>query len=142
MLMRASLTCAIVALSQFSSASTTQAAEAFLCDKDRVVYVESSQLEDLKKTDACIASYFGIKLKGPAAGQPTTKDGTQLDLKTLTETGSADRFVPGQYDLRRVAALGSPSRQKTAPMAAPDTDYRNVKVLNASAGDGWFRHAR
>lgn len=142
-MIRASITCAALAFSQFASASPATAAEAFLCDKDRVVYVEAGQLEELKKSDACIAAYFGIKLNTPAAAPATSKDGAPLDLKTLTETGSADRFVPGQNDLRRrVAALDTSGKPKTPPAAAPGTDFRNVKVLNASDGDGWFRHAR
>jgi hypothetical protein len=145
MLIRASFACVVLAISQ-GVANPSHAAEAFLCDQNTVIYVETNQLDELKHTNACIASYFGIKLDDgpPAASKAAATSGApaSLDLKTLTETGSADRFVPGQHVLRRVASLDGPRAPRAAPLASPGTDFRNIKVINPVEGDGWFHHAR
>jgi hypothetical protein len=145
MLIRASFACVVFAFAQWSGSVTANAAEAFVCDKDRVVYVEPGQLEELKRTDPCIASYFGITLQTTAPIAPIVPNSgatPPLELKTLTESASADRFVPGQNYLRRVASLEGPRAPRSAPTAAPGTDFRNVKIINSSDGDGWFRHAQ
>ncbi len=150
MLIRASFACVIFAVSQSSGATPSAAAEAFLCDKARVVYAEIDQLDELKRTDACVASYFGITLAPSAAAAPAPSampavppsPTAPLDLKTLTETAPTQRFVPGQYSRQRVAALDGARLPRPAASAAPGTDFRNVRVVNPSQGDGWFRHAR
>ena len=43
-----------------------RAAEAYLCGPDRIVYVAVEDLEAKKRSDPCIAAYFGLKIE-PAA---------------------------------------------------------------------------
>ncbi len=46
------------------------AAEGFVCGPDRIVYVEAHELEEKKRTDPCVAAFFGLKVETPSATQP------------------------------------------------------------------------
>lgn len=123
-----------------------RADEAFLCGPDTVVYVKHEDLEHKKRTDPCIARYFGLNAEStplPHEGNPVadqTSTATEkskrkdIALKSLQTPETAERVSPPA--LERSAAL-------SPPVAAPGTDYRNVKVLNASSpADEWFKHTR
>ena len=55
----------IGALAALSAASPASASEAFLCENGRIAYVEFGALELAKKTDPCIAGYFGGTVEEP-----------------------------------------------------------------------------
>ncbi len=129
-------------------ATSVRADEAFLCGPDTVVYVKSEELELKKRTDPCIARYFGLTVDSAAAAVTAEKAAPtasrQADaavmaakdvvLKSLQAPETAERVTPPLPE--RSAAL-------QPPVAAPGTDYRNVKVINASsAADQWFKHTR
>lgn len=130
-------------------ASSVWADEAFLCGPDTVVYVKPEELELKKRTDPCIARYFGLtagtqanaarpggNAVSPTGGQASVTRAAPMDLslKSLQAPETAERVTP-------------PARERSAslqpPLAAPGTDYRNVRVINASsAADQWFKHTR
>lgn len=123
-----------------------RADEAFLCGPDTVVYVKPEDLEHKKRTDPCIARYFGLTIEsaplprdttrpaGHAPADPAKPKPAEIALKSLQAPETAERVTPPAFE--RSAAL-------IAPVAAPGTDYRNVKVINASSpADQWFKHTR
>ena len=137
----------------FASAGGARADEAFLCGPDDVVYVRLEDLEARKRSDPCIASYFGIKIDepskplGPQARAETTQAGkaqaatiapgkniqVAVALKSLTNADVPQRA-------RRKATRGLVVRPV---VSAPGTDYRNIHVINAhDSEEEWFRHTR
>lgn len=134
-----------------AGASVVRADEAFLCGPDTVVYVKPDELELRKRTDPCIARYFGLTVtsadaeaanKTPTASQsrePAPAKGAaaarkNIALKSLQAPETDDRVTPPP--VARTASLQT-------PVAAPGTDYRNVRVINASSpSDQWFKHTR
>lgn len=126
---------ALVALVASSSAAPASAAEAFLCGPDNVVYVEAADLPEKKKTDPCIAAYFGLKVeaKTPTPAKPKiaaksvrARPAEVLPLKAAAvETGSARTET-----IRQARLLAA-----TPAVTAPGTDYRNVRIINARPGE-------
>lgn len=132
-------------------AHPASADEAYLCGPDSIVYVSAADLPNMKRTNACIAAYYGLTVetpepqaKAPPAAKPTAsatkpqgsvraKAAVHAALKPLVEPESAPPAAPLAI---RQAAL-------TRPFAAPGTDYRNVRVLNATSDDAAvFRHTK
>ncbi len=132
-----------------------RADEAYLCEGGRVVKVPLGKLEEMKRTDACIARYYGL----------TVKSSTPLETGTITPHASIaptavtpptaiapdePRRGPSQSEGQPAAELPKPApvRQASAekpspPRAAAGTDYRNVVLLNAAPGEpAIFRHDR
>ena len=127
------------------SAPVAHADEAYLCGPDTVVYISIEELEHKKKTDTCIAAYYGLTVAEDASGQSGTpvepsksapakaNARPRIELKSLSEP---EHSVRGRAVFERSASLMPPS-------AAPGTDFRNVRVINAGSGDGqWFKHDR
>ena len=145
MLLRGSIAALAFALSTLTGSPNARADEAFLCGTDRVVYVKPGELEALKRTDPCIASYFGITLQ-PSAASPATvaAPGSSpvppVQFKTLDDPeAQASNAAPRRLQLAQVGAVASVHR--TPPVAAPGTDFRNVRLINGGPGsDGWYRH--
>jgi hypothetical protein len=128
------------------SAIPVRADEAYLCGPDKVVYVTVEDLEKMKRTDACIAAYYGLKVDAAAVEitpvaavspardkQSASSQAAVAGLKPLSDAEIPDRIAK---KLERQAAL-------EPPRAAPGTDYRNIKILNAaSTDDAWYRHTK
>lgn len=123
-----------------AAARRALADEAFLCGPNKVVYVAVEDLEARKRTDPCIAAYFGLTVdkdavaKAKAApGSTSGRPAKAVPLKTLVPPEVAERLsVP----VERSASL-------LPPAASPGTDFRNVRVLNATSRDEqWFKHVR
>lgn len=138
-----------VAISVF--AHPASADEAYLCGPDSIIYVSAADLPKMKRTNACIAAYYGLTVetpepqaKVPAVAKPSAnatkpqaaaraKTAVQAALKPLVEPDAATPAAPQAI---RQAAL-------TRPFAAPGTDYRNVRVLNATSDEAAvFRHTK
>jgi len=126
-------------------AGSVAADEAFLCEGGRIVYVKFGDLERLKRTDACIAGYFGLKVEV----EDKASDRAAAAGKAL-EAGPAAKAPPPKF-----RTLNEPAHQRAAyrvnagrtaqavPAAAPAADYRNVSVINASdAASAVFAHRR
>lgn len=128
-----------------------RADDAYLCGPDKVVYVAVADLEMKKRTDPCIAAYYGLKVDVPPP------PGVKSDAKSATK--SVVEALPKQNPVEAVHAALKPltdreiaprtaskiERQASLepPRALPGTDYRNVKILNAASPDSaWYRHAR
>lgn len=117
------------------------AAEAYLCGSDNVVYVEVEDLERMKQTDPCIASYYGIKLPDPPP--------TETDPKSPAARKDERRPLP---ELRGAPSSDMPYRRasardewhiRTLAVASPGTDFRNVRIINAGTDEAsWFHHSR
>ena len=125
-----------------------RADEAYLCGPDKVVYVKASELEAKKHSDPCIAGYYGLTAGKPEAPATTiaaivaepspaaAPEGPAVMSVEFKPLAGADVPVRAARKDRHAALLA-------APVAAPGTDYRNVRVINAASEDAqWFRHAR
>lgn len=128
-----------------------RADEAYLCEDGRIVKVAPGQLEALKRTDACIAAYYGLKIeaappietgaiapaarRSPAADPPPALDKEARPAATAASKPAATvASKPARIALKSIAPSGP-------PRAAAGTDYRNVVVLNAGPGQpAIYRH--
>lgn len=137
---RLAIIVATAASANVSALRPAVAAEAFLCGPDTVIYVELGELEHMKRTNACIAGYFGLTADGAADAvsdrAPVGKaDGVAMRLLSDSQDGTAAQTDKAQ---RIAMRLKSPR-----PVPAPNTDFRNVHILNAeSEGQSWYRHLR
>ncbi len=149
-------------------ACPVQAEEAYVCEGGRVIYVKFGELDLLKRTDPCIAAYYRLDLQEPKApmaapenerARPTeARSPAPAELAVVKTAGSGQRKV----DRAPVSdpALTKPAQQAASqpsgtvgrivdrappapPVAHPETDFRNVRVLNAQPGDSaLYRHLR
>lgn len=132
-----------------SDARSARADEAFLCGPDTVVYVKPSELELKKRTDPCIAAYFGLKVDEGAKAPPSepTSNAAKPSRKPAAEAAQPApvelKRLPEPERERSTRAVEERSASLSPPMPAPGTDYRNVRIINASSpGDEWYRHVR
>lgn len=124
--------------------SPVRADDAYLCGPDKIVYVALADLENMKRTDPCIAAYYGLKVEAPVQAAVKTAPDKLADANK-SERHEAPQFkglsepeVPG-----RISRNASRQASLEPPRASEGTDYRNVKILNASAPDAaWYRHTR
>lgn len=137
------------------SAAPAYAADAYLCGSDSVVYVELDKLEEMKRTNPCIASYYGLTVADPApiaeppaqkqkrtgaskAKSPHKSAITGLRLKPLL---AAEEGPPSRAERER--SILSEVIAEPELVAAPGTDYSNVRVINAKTpNDEWLRLPR
>jgi hypothetical protein len=130
----------------FAGGSTgARADDAYICGPNTIVYVKLEDLEAKKRSDPCIAAYYGLKVEQPGVTATTAEVIAPLspaappvrniaaELKPLVVSELPSRVTP---KLERQAAL--------APaVTAPGTNYRDVRVLNAtSSADAWFHHEK
>lgn len=138
------LTALAVAVPAAFASAPARADEAFLCGPDTVVYVKPSELEERKKTDACIARYFGLTVeKVPAPAPPPAP----RQVTVARKTAGPPPKLKGLEAPETAERVGAPPQARTAaavpPVASPGTDFRNVRVINAvSPEDQWFKHVR
>lgn len=126
-----------------SGFEAARADEAFLCPGGKIVYVPFGKLDEMKRTNACVAGHFGLKVPdaGPAAAahrQPAAAENKAepasraVKLRPLEDPELAARRTERPQRLAGPAPL---------PRAAEGTDYRNITILNAPSGDGQiYRH--
>lgn len=145
-----------------------QADEAYVCEGGRVIYVKFGELDVLKRTDPCIAAYYRLDLKEPKSpmAEPENDGARPTEARSPASAESAVVKTAGngqrQVDRAPVSApaLAKPAQQAasqpsgtvgrivdrappTPPVAHPETDFRNVRVLNAQPGDSaLYRHLR
>lgn len=143
--------------------------EAYVCEGGRIAYVRFGELEVMKRKDPCIAAYYGEPSeRAPdmadvvAAGDHRI-DKTDDDALPVVRTAGSrlpatarSSAAPVLKDLPRLAtppssaaapklAAAKPATRASAPppVAHPETDFRNVRILNAGPGEAAiFRHAR
>ena len=162
-----------VALGNPPFQSAAKADEAYVCEGGRVAYVRFGELEAMKRKDPCIAAYYGghpVPLHDPpnSEAQVERPDRTAVvplpvvrtaGERLITATGAMThapalsvglKHTPqlaapsGTPPVRRVAASAPAARARAPwPVAHPDTDFRNVRILNAAPGESpIFRHVR
>ena len=142
---RSSLVVLMVASLPWSAPA--RAAEAYLCGPDTIVYVKADELEFKKRTDACIASHYGLTVDAaqPAAGKPSPVKSAAAKTSPVKSVAEKAPTAPSA-NLRPLADADIVLARSRAPTrlaaaTAPDTDFRNVRVLNPTSPDGvWFRH--
>ncbi len=128
--------------------TAARAAEAYLCEGGRIVYVAIDQLEVMKRSDPCIASYYGVTLNSPT---DTAHSVAVADIETAAPAPlPASQGIRTPRDMRAADKAGNrtaiskrqPAERKPL-RAAEGTDYRNVHVINAASPDvSLFRHER
>jgi len=153
----------------FEAAHPAFADEAFLCGPDTVIYVKPEELELKKRTDPCVAAYYGLKVDPNATQPPTSaarptnandaKGAAVAAPSSAAKSQAARKAIEGgtssnSLGLKRLPAndgestSDNPREERSASLSAPPqpvpgTDFRNVRVLNATSPDEeWFKHQR
>ena len=133
------------AIALASASSEARADEAYLCGPDRIVYVAVADLEAKKRSDPCIAAYFGlsaetvVKTVSSAAVAPEWRTTT---IKIETELKTPAPELPDRAPAARQQQAALSPAVLAQGGASPGTDFRNVRVINAAASDAaWFRHS-
>lgn len=150
MLLRGSIAALAVAVSSLTACPNARADEAYVCDANRVVYVKPGELESMKKTDPCIAGYYGLTVAAPPSkganvpmlsGAKNAQTTPAIEFKTLeAPENHASGEVAAPYRVA-MAGVGVVQAHRGPPVAALDTDFRNVRLINAGPdSDGWYRH--
>ena len=137
---------AVTLMAATGSGHSSHAADAYICGPDKLIYVAVEDLERMKRTNECIAAYYGLKLvaketqlRAPA----TTSDTSRPIVQTKTTPIALKPVVQDEavHDHRNTIVTSVLAARPA--MAAPDTDFRNVRVINAtSENDAWYRHQR
>lgn len=160
--------CAVTAMALVTK-SPAIADEAFVCGDGSVVNVKSGQLEIVKRTNPCVARYFGLDvetnddetakaialratalLRGDGAKamklparNPTRDPGRSAAVDEARSNGGED--IAAKTPAARQASPIETGSTRRAPAHAenPLTDYRNVRIINAAPGSSaWFHHNR
>jgi hypothetical protein len=138
---------AAAAAAAIGSPAPSLADEAYLCGPDKVVYVSAADLPLKKRTDPCIAAYYGLSIESsePGAAAGANKNAHSNDAQPVARSTEAqlrplsDKDAPELRDQRHAALDTAPAM----PKAMRGTDYRNVKILNAGdPGGAWFLHTK
>jgi hypothetical protein len=121
-----------------------KAAEVFVCEGGRLVRVKPGELERLKRTDPCIARYFGLSIGGPeterpeaapAEAEPFTpqpRSGRQpRDGGPMTPIAHGSEEDRGETVGRVIEAAAEPKETRRPKLPS---DHRNVLLLNAEPG--------
>ena len=137
-----------VLLTALTWAPSAHAADAYLCEPDNVVYVELENLEAMKRSDPCIASYYGLTVAPKPVAKPEAPPRSSQPARVAPLPapilGRRPRLVSDELVAPSPLAV---SKHRVEPslalpvVAADGTDYRNVRVINAHAtSDAWFHH--
>ena len=111
-----------------TSSAVARADEAFLCGPSRIVYVKPGELELKKKTDPCIAEYFGLKVVEQAQAQAEPK----AALKPESRHTRTIRNIKAVAALRQ---LGPPERAEVSTYAAEKPE-RTAALFPPEAAPG------
>lgn len=128
-----------VALVVGSYIERARAGQFFVCEDGRTVEVAFNELDEAKRTDPCVAKYYGLSVAEPAlrgkAGEPVAVGGTvdivlpvrkpvRVQLRQARDDApAAKRDLSGQQRMATVDAAGE----------------GRVKIINAKPGEAqWF----
>jgi hypothetical protein len=114
-----------------------QADDAYICDDGRLVYARPETLDKLKSSDPCVAKYFNTT--PPPLAQHRNKGTSVSNAADAVSTPATPAATTQTASPLAPAAAAKPR----TPEASVGTDFRNVRVINAPAGQGEiFRHMR
>lgn len=128
--------------------------EAYLCGPDSVIYVSVADLPKMKRTNACIAAYYGLKIEASeeqplqTAEKPSLSGAkpSTIPVKAQRKNAAAHAVLKPLLEPEasgRASAAQMRQASLARPTATPGTDYRNVKIINATSDeDAVFRHTR
>ncbi len=125
--------------------SPVHADEAYLCGPDKIVYVAAGDLEAMKRTDPCIAGYYGLTIDAPVPVVSAEKAAAaKAEAAALEKSATSQLKLLSDSEVPdRVTRATGRQASLEPPRAMPGTDYRNVKILNAAGPDAaWYRHSR
>jgi len=123
-----------------------RAGQFFVCDGGQTVEVEFGDLEKAKRTNPCIAKYFGINLK--VAAKPSS-----VEVQQPQTADHATAFFAPDLPVRKPVRPVLRQSQSVAPMSktlagreVAGTDpgnFRRVRIINARPGGAkWFNHTQ
>lgn len=114
--------------------------QSFVCKDGSVVTVAHKDLGRMKRSNACVASYYGGLQKTvevvEKADEKAEKSADAIELRP-TQQAQSQRKKNAHAQLMTRSHV-----QAAAPQpAAVNTDYRNVRILNAKPnGETIFKH--
>lgn len=121
--------------------------EAYVCAGGVLVYVPLAELEAMKRSNACIASYYGLTVQPGAKAEAVSKPDNSGTSEAKSERPQLK--VLKEPELETTGAVSAPSKvavtavRKAPPVAAPNTDFRHVHVINGGESTAKeFFHAR
>lgn len=146
-------------------AGHARADEAYVCEGGRVVQVRLGELDRLKRTDPCIAAYYGLSIQAspvseaapplperrpeviaaaPAAIAPAPIAAVPIAAVPMTTASVAAAAVVTVPRVERVLFKHQLQRAEPAVVTSSGSvDYRNVVIINAAPGSAAiFRHTR
>jgi hypothetical protein len=134
--------------------------EIFVCEGGRLVRVDVETFETLKRTDPCVARYYGLEIAAapppaPAAAKVSetgalpapppsqaarpASDTAEVYRSALAATG----LVPGRHVRRGEGAAQGERAATSKPdrIDVPGDGYRTVAIINAGPGEpALYRH--
>ena len=130
----------------FAGGSTgARADDAYICGPNTIVYVKLEDLEAKKRSDPCIAAYYGLKVEPTGGSAKTAEVVSQHSPLAPPALNIAAELKP--LDMSELPSRAATKLERQAVLVpavtAPGTNYRDVRVLNAtSSADAWFRHQK
>lgn len=116
--------------------------EAYICDAGRIVYVKPGELEHLKRSDPCIAGYYGLTVEAPSKSEDgkATSQARETNASTAAVTKangrmskSVGRLGPAEKGLAlerdALAAI-----KQADPIAAKPAVERSSEPLKTAIG--------
>ncbi len=114
-----------------------KADQSFVCADGSVVTVAFKDLEKMKRTNACVAGYFGLKVRTPIVAALKTEPVIRRTGRIKTKRNKKANRKPTHAQL----ISKSHARAQKTPEVSVGTDYRNVRIINAKPGKKAFhRH--
>lgn len=141
-------TISALALFAGSLVESARSAQLFVCDNGKAIKIESTDLEAAKRTNPCVARYFGLTIK--VDQQPKAKRSQQAN--TVMPSQGADLPIelpvrkPNLAKFRKTVSSHQDVDRRTSPnriAKAEPVDFRKVRIINAAPGSAkWFNHRR
>jgi hypothetical protein len=120
------------------AATPAEADQSFVCKDGSAITVAPEQLAEMKRTNACVASYYGKtiapkkapKVENKSAKSSAGKAKARVKLRATKQVKRSRSNKNSHAQLMISAHRPSGS----TPTTAVNTDYRNVRILNAKPG--------
>ncbi|HUS96349.1 MAG TPA: hypothetical protein VMX97_06400 [Hyphomicrobiaceae bacterium] len=129
----------VIALVLGTFIEKARADQSFICSDGSLVQVERGDLKRMKRTNACVAAHYGIRLRHTVSLLEKNQQRQLADAVPLPvrKPDMAARLIapPRIRESRHDPASVAESRQSSS--------YRMVRVINAAdPRDRWFSHTR